>query len=66
MRLGFEGRVIINRKDWGINYSKLADNGGLVAANEVAIEPEAIRKSKTDFVASRNRLFYLAKLVGPG
>lgn len=38
MRVGFEGRVTINRKDWGINYSKLADNGGLVAANEVTIE----------------------------
>lgn len=38
MRVGFEGQVTINRKDWGINYSKLADNGGLVAANEVTIE----------------------------
>jgi polyisoprenoid-binding protein YceI len=38
MRVGFEGHVTINRKDWGINYSKLADNGGLVAANEVTIE----------------------------
>ena len=38
MRIGFEGHVTINRKDWGINYSKLADNGELVAANEVTIE----------------------------
>jgi polyisoprenoid-binding protein YceI len=38
MRVGFEGHVTINRQDWGINYSKLADNGGLVAANEVTIE----------------------------
>ena len=38
MRVGFEGHVTINRKDWGINYSKFADNGGLVAANEVTIE----------------------------
>jgi polyisoprenoid-binding protein YceI len=38
MRVGFEGHVTINRKDWGINYSKVADNGGLVAANEVTIE----------------------------
>jgi polyisoprenoid-binding protein YceI len=38
MRVGFEGHVTINRKDWGINYSKLADNGGLVAAKEVTIE----------------------------
>jgi polyisoprenoid-binding protein YceI len=38
MRVGFEGRVTINRKEWGITYSKMADNGGLVAANEVTIE----------------------------
>ena len=38
MRVGFEGSVTVNRQDWGINYSKLADNGGLVAANEVTIE----------------------------
>jgi polyisoprenoid-binding protein YceI len=38
MRVGFEGHVTINRKDWGINYGKFADNGGLVAANEVTIE----------------------------
>src|SRR5260370_11862987 len=38
MRVGFEGHVIINRKDWGVNYSKEVTNGGLVAANEVTIE----------------------------
>jgi polyisoprenoid-binding protein YceI len=38
MRVGFEGHVTINRQDWAINYGKLADNGGLVAANEVTIE----------------------------
>ena len=38
MRVGFEGHVTINRKEWGITYNKVADNGGLVAANEVTIE----------------------------
>jgi polyisoprenoid-binding protein YceI len=38
IRVGFEGHVTINRKDWGISYNKVADNGGLVAANEVTIE----------------------------
>jgi polyisoprenoid-binding protein YceI len=38
MRVGFEGQVTIKRKDWGIIYNKLADNGGLVATNEVTIE----------------------------
>lgn len=37
MRVGFEGQVTINRKDWGIIHNTLADNGGLVAANEVTI-----------------------------
>lgn len=37
-RIGFEGSLTINRQDWGINYSKVIDNGGLVAGNEVKIE----------------------------
>ncbi|MGE0405316.1 MAG: YceI family protein [Candidatus Korobacteraceae bacterium] len=39
---GFDGRVTINRQEWGINYSKLLDNGGLVAGNEVEIELDVV------------------------
>lgn len=47
-RLGFEGRTVINRQDFGINYSKLLDNGALVIGNDVKVELniEAIRKTE--------------------
>ena len=38
MQAGSEGHVTINRKDCVLVYNKSADNGGLVAANEVTIE----------------------------
>ena len=38
IRLGFEARLELNRQDYGISYSRLMDNGGLVVGNEVAIE----------------------------
>ncbi len=37
-RLGAEGTLTINRQDFGLNYSKTLDNGGLVVSNEVKIE----------------------------
>ena len=38
VRLGFEARLELNRQDYGISYSRLMDNGGLVVGNEVYIE----------------------------
>ena len=38
IRLGFEARLELNRQDYGISYSRLMDNGGLVVGNEVTIE----------------------------
>ena len=38
IRLGFEARLELNRQDYGISYSRLMDNGGLVVGNEVVIE----------------------------
>ncbi len=45
-RLGLEGSLTINRQDYGINYSKTIDNGGLVVGNEVKIQMnvEAVKK----------------------
>ncbi len=37
-RLGAEGELTINRKDYGVNWSKTMDNGGLMVGNEVRIE----------------------------
>ena len=38
MRLGAEGGLTINRKDYGVSWSQLLDNGGLVVADNVDIE----------------------------
>jgi polyisoprenoid-binding protein YceI len=45
-RVGFEAGLTINRQDWGINYSKVMDNGGLMVGNDVKIElnVEAVKK----------------------
>ncbi|MDD5207901.1 MAG: YceI family protein [Elusimicrobiales bacterium] len=38
MRIGVEGGLSLNRKDYGINWSNLMDNGGLVVSNDVKID----------------------------
>ena len=45
-RIGFEAELEINRQDYGIAYSKVADTGGLVVSNTVLIEinGEAIKQ----------------------
>ena len=45
-RVGAEGTVTIDRKDWGVQFDRIMDNGGLVVANDVKIEfaLEAMRK----------------------
>ena len=37
-RIGFEAELVINRQDYGMQYNKLADTGGLVVSNKVTIE----------------------------
>ena len=39
-RAGFSAEGKINRKDFGINWNKALDNGGLVVGNDVAIRLE--------------------------
>ncbi len=36
--VGFAGNTTINRHDYGVSWSRTADNGGLVVANDVDIE----------------------------
>ena len=45
-RIGFEAELEIDRQDYGIAYSKVADTGGLVVSNTVLIEinGEAIKQ----------------------
>lgn len=37
MRLGFEATTVLNRKDYGINWSRLMDSGGAVVSDNVKI-----------------------------
>ena len=48
VRLGFEARIELNRQDYGITYSRLMDNGGLVVGNEVSIELQGEAIKVTD------------------
>ncbi len=45
-RIGVEANLTIDRRDWGINFSKTMDSGGLIVGNEVRIElnVEAVKK----------------------
>ncbi len=40
-RVGFTATTKINRKDFGINWNKMLDNGGAVVSDEVSIELDA-------------------------
>jgi len=39
-RAGFSAEGKINRKDFGMNWNKALDNGGLVVGNDIAIRLE--------------------------
>ena len=47
-RLGFEARLELNRQDYGVSYSRLMDNGGLVVGNQVSIELNGVAIKETD------------------
>lgn len=38
MRIGFDAETTLNRKDYGIEWNKVLDSGGLTVSNEVVIE----------------------------
>jgi len=46
-RVGWEATGVINRRDFGVDFSKTLDNGGLVVGDDVTIELaiEGIRKN---------------------
>lgn len=37
-RLGFEGRAVINRKDWGIEYNAVLETGGVLISDKITLE----------------------------
>jgi len=49
MRAGFTGEGTLNRKDFGMEFSKMLDNGGLMVGDEVKImlEVEVIQEKKS-------------------
>ena len=40
LRVGFEGSVTVNRKDWGVNWNAALDAGGLLVSEKVTLELE--------------------------
>ncbi|MBC7462863.1 MAG: YceI family protein, partial [Actinobacteria bacterium] len=39
-RVGFEGKTIINRKDWGVNWNAALEAGGVLVSEKVTLEFE--------------------------
>ena len=39
-RIGFEGSVAINRKDWGVNWNAALEAGGMLVSEKVTLEFE--------------------------
>jgi len=39
-RIGFEGAVTINRKDYGITWNAALETGGVLVSDKVALESE--------------------------
>lgn len=39
-RVGFEGKVTVNRKDWGINFNAALEAGGVLVGEKISLEFE--------------------------
>jgi polyisoprenoid-binding protein YceI len=39
-RVGFEGSVVINRKDYGVNWNAALEAGGVLVSDKVTLEFE--------------------------
>jgi polyisoprenoid-binding protein YceI len=40
LRAGFEGSVVINRKDWGVSWNAALEGGGVLVSDRVTLEFE--------------------------
>lgn len=38
LRAGFEGSLVINRKDWGVNWNAALESGGVLVSEKVTLE----------------------------
>jgi polyisoprenoid-binding protein YceI len=50
LRIAFSATFIINRQQWGINYNKVLDNGGLVAGNEITVQLDIVAAKQEDSI----------------
>ena len=39
-RIGLEGSVVVNRKDWGVNWNAALETGGVLISEKVTLEFE--------------------------
>ena len=39
-RIGFEGSVVINRKDWGVSWNAALETGGVLVSEKITLEFE--------------------------
>jgi polyisoprenoid-binding protein YceI len=39
-RVGFEGQVVVNRKDWGLTWNAALETGGVLVSDKVTLELE--------------------------
>jgi polyisoprenoid-binding protein YceI len=37
-RAGFEGRTVVNRKDWGVNFNAALETGGVLVSDKITLE----------------------------
>jgi polyisoprenoid-binding protein YceI len=37
-RVGFEGKTVINRKDWGVNFNAALETGGVLVSEKITLE----------------------------
>jgi polyisoprenoid-binding protein YceI len=52
-RIAFSATFTINRQEWGINYNKVLDNGGLVAGNEVTVQLDVVAAEQQQPIPAR-------------
>ena len=39
-RIGLEGKVVVNRKDWGVNWNAALETGGVLVSEKITLEFE--------------------------
>jgi polyisoprenoid-binding protein YceI len=47
-RIGFDGSVVINRKDWGVNWNAALEAGGVLVSEKITLEFEISAVKQAD------------------